>query len=416
MNIKHILLVAGVIFYSVASIKAQNSNVNIGSLDGTEGDGNNFRPINTAVPFLQFTPDARAAGMGDAGVATSADAASAHWNPGKLVNVENDYGFQVSYAPWLAKLVNDMSLSYLTGYYKINQQSVASFGMRYFDMGDIQLTDEFGQDLNQFRPREFSFDGTYSRKLTEHFSLGLTGKFIYSNLMGNTTVGNADDPQPGISVAADIGALYDREVDFGSTDGRLAFGASITNIGNKISYGSEIENFIPTMLRVGTALTANLDLYNSFTFALDFNKLMVPSPPVFAVDPDTGVQLRDNQGDPVIARGRDPDRSLLSGMFGSFADAPDGFSEELREVMIAAGVEYWYNNVFAARTGYFWEHDTKGGRKFFTFGVGFRYQLFGVDFAYLVPQRREHPLAETMRFTLHFNFNSDTRRRSITED
>jgi hypothetical protein len=247
-------------------------------------------------------------------------------------------------------------------------------------------------------------------------SIGVTLKYIHSNLTGDFVGSNSvgvNNSHPGHSIAADIGWYWNKDLGQRSN---LALGATIVDIGNKITYSSDTQKeFIPTTLRFGGAYKYSFDPYNSLTFAMDFNKLMVPTPPVYVVD-DNGVIIRDQNGDPEIARGKDPDRSLLSGMFGSFTDAPDGASEELREIMMSFGLEYWYRDLFSLRGGYFWEDYEKGDRKYFTMGLGVRYNVFGVDFAYLVPQKREHPLAETLRFTLHFNFNENKTQESIIDE
>jgi hypothetical protein len=361
--------------------------------------------ITTAVPFLIISPDARSAAMGDAGVATSPDANSAYWNAAKLVFIDKKYGGSLSYTPWLGKIVNDMSISYLTGFYKLNREQVVALGIKYFDLGEINFRNNINDPLGDFNPREFSFDGTYSRMLTEEFSIGVTAKFIHSNLTGAFSAGGVD-AKPGSSVAADIGLFYNKQIKNSARDAYLAFGASISNIGAKISYtNADNEDFLPTNLRLGTAYTTNLDLYNKITFTLDFNKLLVPTPPI-----------RDDAG--TVVYGKDDDRSLLSGMFGSFSDAPDGGSEELHELMTSLGIEYWYNETFAARLGYFNEAKTKGNRKYMTVGLGFRKNSFGIDMAYIVPtNKRDHPLAETLRFTLLFQIKETVKEReeSVTE-
>ncbi len=378
------------------------------------GQDTTRRVITTAVPFLRIAPDARSGALGDAGVAISSDANSIYWNIAKLAYVENDYGFSLSYTPWLAKIINDMSLSYVTGYYKINKEQTVGLALSYFDLGQIQFTDGNGQDLQDFRPREFSFSGSYSRMLTEEMSVGVTLKFIKSNLTGNV-FSSTEDSQAGVSLGADIGWYWHHDITLLGNNSNIALGAAINDIGSKLTYSNDAQKeFIPTNLRFGSALKANLDPYNSITLALDFNKLMVPTPPIYKVD-ENGKVVVDSNGNPVISRGKDPNRSLLSGMFGSFADAPDGFSEELQEVMISTGLEYWYKDIFALRGGYFYENANKGDRKYFTMGLGFRYNVFGIDFAYLVPQRHEHPLAETLRFTLHFNFDSSKQLESIKD-
>jgi hypothetical protein len=404
MKVKKLSLLS-LFFVVTSSLYAQNLNY-------VSGQDTSRRPITTAVPFLMIATDARAGAMGDAGVATSPDANATHWNIAKLAFIKDDIGFSLSYTPWLAKIINDMSLTYLSGYYKINKEQSVAISMNYFNLGDIQFTDEFGEDLQNFNPREFAFAGSYSRLLTDEMSVGVTLKYVRSNLTGNVFSGT-NDAQPGQSLAADIGWYWAKDIGQKSN---LALGATITDIGQKITYSNDDQkDFIPTTLRLGTAYKLGLDPYNSLTFAFDFSKLMVPTPPVYAVD-ENGNIVRDQNGDPVIARGKDPDRPLLSGMFGSFTDAPDGASEEFKEIMISSGIEYWYKDLFAVRGGYFWEHYDKGDRKYFTMGVGLRYNVFGIDFAYLVPQRREHPLAETLRFSLQFNFNNNKGDESILNE
>ena len=402
MRIKIVLFTCA-FFASYFTVLAQ---VNVAGQDTSR------RVITTAVPFLLIATDARAGAMGDAGVATSPDANATHWNVAKLAFIKNDIGFSLSYTPWLAKIINDMSLSYLSGYYKINREQTVGLALSYFDLGDIQFTDEFGEYLQNFNPREFAIAGSYSRLLSDEMSVGVTLKFIKSNLTGNV-FSSTTDAQPGLSIAADIGWYWNKKF---SEKSNLALGASISDIGNKITYSNDQQKeFIPTDLRLGGAYTLGLDPYNSLTFALDFSKLMVPTPPIYVVD-EYGRVVYDQYGNPEIARGKDPDRPLLSGMFGSFTDAPDGFSEEMKEVMISMGLEYWYKELFAVRGGYFWESYEKGDRKYFTMGLGLRYNVFGIDFAYLVPQQREHPLAETLRFTLHFNFNNKKNQESIIDE
>jgi hypothetical protein len=378
------------------------------------GQDTTQRPITTAVPFMMIAPDARSGAMGDAGVALSADANAIHWNVARLAFIQNDIGFSLSHTPWLAKIINDMSISYLSGYYKINKEQSVGLALKYFDLGDMEFRDNIGELIQDFNPREFTLAGSYSRLLTEDMSLGVTLKYIYSNLTGNVYIGN-DPSQAGVSVAADIGWYWNKDMNFISDNSNLALGAVISNIGNKITYtNDENRDFIPTNLRLGGAYTISLDPYNTLTLAMDFNKLLVPTPPVYLTD-STGNYVEDGNGGFVIANGRDPNRPLLSGIFGSFTDAPDGFSEEMQEISISTGLEYWYKDIFALRAGYFYENANKGDRKYLTMGLGLRYNVFGIDFAYLVPQKREHPLAETLRFTLHFNFNDQTQEASILD-
>ncbi len=369
------------------------------------GQDTTRRVITPAVGFLTITPDARAAAMGDAGAAISPDANAAFWNAGKLAFAEANYGFSLNYTPWLNKIVDDMSISYLSGYYKLTDDQAIGLNLRYFNLGDIDLFDNFGGGLGSVRPREWSIGGTYSRKLSDELGIGISLRFIHSNLTQNiASLGN--DNKPGTSLAGDIGVYYSKDIEVGATTSNLSFAGSISNIGGKISYlNDETKDFLPTNLRLGTAFKTNFDAYNTITFALDFNKLMVPTPPIFETDENGEIVIDPVSGDPVILDGKDPNRGVISGMFGSFTDAPGGFSEELQELMISIGAEYWYNDIFAARAGYFYEHQDKGDRKYFTVGLGFRYQVFGFDFAYLVPTEQEHPLAETLRFSLLFNFD-----------
>jgi len=360
--------------------------------------------ITTAVPFLAISPDARHAALGDCGVATSADANAAYWNAAKLVFVDKSYGGTVSYTPWLGKVVNDMWVGYLSGFYKFSREQAVAVSLKYFDLGEISFRDINNQPLGDFNPREFAFDVTYSRLLSETFSIGGAARYIHSNLTGAFA---GIDAKPASSVAADIGFYYTKPFEKSTKGSTLSLGAAITNIGAKISYtDGENGDFLPINLRLGSAFTTDLDLYNTITFALDFNKLLVPTPPEY--DEVTGE----------IIAGKDPNRSLLSGMFGSFSDAPAGFREEMREVMISAGTEYWYNKTFAGRLGYFHEATTKGNRKYLTLGLGFRKDNFGFDVAYLVPtNKREHPLAETLRFTLLFQVMQTLveREETVTE-
>jgi len=344
--------------------------------------GQTENAITTAVPFLLISPDARHAALGDGGVATTPDANSAYWNAAKLVFTEKEFGGSLSYTPWLGKIVNDMSVSYLSGFYKITREQAVAVSMKYFDLGDIEFRDINNNPTGEFNPREFSFDATYSRKLTENFSLGLTGRYISSNLTAGYI---GSDAKTAHSVAADVGVFYTKDLK-GAKSSNLSLGGSISNIGAKITYTDDNnKNFLPVNLRLGGAFKTELDPYNSLTFVLDFNKLMVPTP---------------------SADGNNQDKPLLKGMFGSFSDAPGGAKEEFQEITTSVGIEYWYNQLFAGRIGYFNESINKGNRKYFTAGIGFRKNVFGFDIAYLVPtNKRESPLAETVRFTILFQFD-----------
>jgi hypothetical protein len=388
-------LLLGIFTLATLSTYGQNSVI-------ISGQDPNRRVVTTAVPFLNFAPDSRHSAMGDVGVATSPDASSAHWNAGKLAFVDDQMGFSLSYSPWLGKLVNDMSLSYLTGFFKIDEVSAFGFDLRYFNMGNIQLTDEFGNELGEFNPRDIAIGGTYSRKLSSTLGLGISARFIHSNLSGNISSAGGSEGRAGISVGTDVGLYYSKPIFSGSKEGNFSLGLSISNIGPKITYNSADDlDYIPTNLRIGAAYSINLDPTNKITFALDLNKLLVPTPPIYSTNEDGSLETDEN-GNLIISpgNGKDPNRPLISGMFGSFGDAPGGFSEEMQEVIISFGVEYTYNDKFALRSGYFYENPNKGGRRYFTMGVGFDLTKFGFDFSYLVPQTQNHPLAETLRFSL----------------
>jgi hypothetical protein len=359
----------------------------------------NLNTITTAVPFLLISPDSRAGGMGDVGVATSPDANSLHWNPAKFAFVEDEVGFAVSYVPWLRALVPDINLSYLAGYKKLNKNEAIAMELRYFTLGDITFTDVIGNNLGQYKPSEFAIGSAYSRKLSEQFSLAISGRYIYSNLTGGQSAGGITT-NAGQSIAADVAGYYRKDIRIAKKDMQLALGANVSNIGNKVRYTeTSTRDFIPINLRLGTALNADLDEYNKISFAFDINKLLVPTPPIY-----------NDSIDGQIDFGQDPNVSVVSGIFQSFGDAPGGFSEEMREINYSIGTEYWYDDQFAVRAGYFNEHNTKGGRKFFTFGSGVKYNVFALDFSYLINASRaingNNPLANTMRFTLIFDFGA----------
>ena len=353
--------------------------------------------ITTAVPFLMITPDSRSGSMGDVGAATSPDASSISTNPAKYSFIEDDLGFSISYVPWLRALVPDINLSYISGYKKLNQNDAVAFELRYFSLGDITFTDILGNTLGQFNPNELALGGSYSRKLSDLFSLSLATRYIYSNLTGGQMAGDIQT-NAGKSFAADVAGYFTNKIRFLKKDSDLSFGFNISNIGNKISYTNVGErDFIPINLKLGSSLNINFDDYNSMSYSFDINKLLVPTPPLY------------NSENEIIA-GKDPNVSVVSGIFQSFSDAPDGFSEELREINLSFGTEYWYAQQFALRGGYFYEHDTKGGRKFFTFGAAVKYNVFALDFSYLINASRTingtNPLANTMRFTMIFDIGA----------
>ncbi len=363
--------------------------------------------ITTAVPFLLIAPDSRAGAMGDVGVASTPDANSIHWNVAKLAFVEKEMGISVSYSPWLRQLVPDINLSYVSGYKKLGDNNAIGASLRYFSLGDIKFTNDQGDPIGDFNPAEFAFDVGYSQKFGDRISGGLAVRYIYSNLTGGIDVGGSDT-KAGTSFAVDIGAYYrNDEAELFGQDAILGLGLSVSNIGAKISYTNDaIKDFIPINLRFGQSLTFVLDDHNSFSILTDINKLLVPTPPVYATD-DSGNPIIDPvTEEPVIESGKDPDVSIVSGIFQSFGDAPGGFSEELREYNISAGLEYWYNKQFAVRAGYFHEHATKGNRKYITVGAGLKLSVFSVDFSYLISTTQQNPLANTVRFSLMFDFDA----------
>lgn len=366
--------------------------------------------ITTAVPFLLITPDSRAGGMGDAGCASLNDVNAIHWNASKLAFAEKKMGIGISYTPWLRALVPDINLAYLTGFYKMKKRGTIGASLRYFSLGDITFTDVNGQTTGQFRPNEFAIDIAYGTKLADNFSVGGAVRYINSNLTGNALV-ESSQTHAGRAVGVDLSALYKKEkVKLGDKKGVVAIGINISNIGNKMSYSDRGEknstDFIPINLRLGGSLNMNLDDYNSISILADVNKLLVPTPPIYKTVDSSGALVYDANNEPVILAGKDPNRGVAEGMFGSFNDAPGGGKEELREINYSIGLEYWYNHLFAIRAGYFYEHPTKGNRQFFTIGAGVKYNVFGLDFAYLIPTQQRNPLENTLRFTLTFDFDA----------
>lgn len=362
-------------------------------------------PVTTAVPFLRIAPDAKAGGMADIGLATNPDANSTFHNPAKLAFIKyydtrNDkvydskiFGFSASYTPWLRTLVNDIYLAHAGGYYKIDNQQTVAASLRYFSLGNITFTNAQGQETGQFRPNEFAIDAFYARALAKGFSAGIGLRFIYSNLATGQTVSGVNI-SPGIAAAADIAFYYNLPIDVKDKKTDLSFGLNLSNLGSKISYTeSSVRDFIPMNMGFGMQYSFNFDDYNQLNFAVDVNKLLVPTPANEDADSNGILDYRE--------------KSVPAAIFGSFADAPGGAGEEFKEFTIAAGLEYWYNQQFAVRAGYFYEAPTKGNRKYFSAGLGLRYSVFGLDFSYLIPtSSQRNPLDNTLRFTLMFNFNA----------
>lgn len=359
-----------------------------------------IRTITTAVPILTLSPDARGAALGDAGVATSPDANAAFYNPGKLGFVEYKYAASPSYSPWLRQVTDDMSLSYLSGYGKVGDRGAIAASLMYFSLGRIDYRDGNNLPNGTFDPKEYAFSVSYGQKLGENFGLGISARYVRSNLVGNTP---GNDAQAGNSFAADLGVYYSKDATIGTGVYNLAFGAAISNLGNKMVYADPNNaSFLPTQLRLGTALTREIDSYNKITLAFDATKLLIPSPyyedPYNASDATQVNRVRQTN----LERQQ---QGIVSGIFSSFHDSPAGFKGELQEINLHTGLEYWYNNTIAARVGYFYENPNSGDRQYLSFGLGARLSVFGVDGTYLVPNAQANPVANTIRVSLHFNLD-----------
>ncbi len=360
--------------------------------------------ITTAVPILTLSTDSRSAALGEAGVALSPDANAAYYNPGKLGFVPYKYSVSPSYSPWLRSITDDMGLSNLSGYAKVGERSALSASLLYFDLGQVQYRNDQNLEGPTFNPKEYALTISYGQKLSENFGLGVSARYIRSNLTGSSI----PDAKPGNAAAVDVGAYYNKDASIGAGLYNLAFGASISNIGNKITYTDpEKASFLPTTLKLGTALTKEIDQYNKITLVFDASKLLVPSPYYEDALPSTATQADKEMQQARIKTENDAraQKSIIGAAFGSFSDAKGGFKEELQEINLSTGLEYWYNDLLAARVGYFYENPNKGARQYLSFGLGVRYQVFGIDGAYLVPNSQANPLAQTIRVSLHFNFN-----------
>ncbi len=369
----------------------------IGCAYSANAQTNPINVVTTAVPFLRISPDARSGGMGDVGVATTPDANSPFWNQAKIPFAQSKAAIGVTYTPWLKSLnLNDVYLASVAGYYQLDDLQAVSGSMRYFSLGNIQFTDALGNDLNTFRPREFAIDAGYSRKLSDKLGIGIALRYISSNLASGQSV-NGNTYKTGSAVAADLSVFHDGTASSASGSG-LNWGVAISNLGSKISYTNDAsqKDFIPANLGLGIAYIKAFDENNKVTFGLDVHKLLVPTPPL-GTD-STGLANYHSTG-------------VVSSWFKSFGDAPGGFSEEIKEFQVSLGVEYWYNNQFALRTGYFYEAPTKGDRRYFTVGAGLNYNMFGLNFSYLIPSGsgvNRNPLANTIRFSLIFNLDKST--------
>ncbi len=363
-----------------------------GAISEANAQSNAINVVTSAVPFLRITPDARSGGMGDVGIAIAPDANAAFSNLGKTPFNTSKAGLALNYVPWLRDLaVNDVYLASLAGFYKIDDEQAISAGLRYFSLGSIQFTDNSGNDLQTFRPREFAFEAGYSRKLSDKSGLGIAIRYINSNLASGTI--NGVNYKAGNSVAGDLHYFHNGAKENGEG---FNWGATLSNLGAKISYTGDANNkdFIPANLGLGGAYTKVIDEDNKITFGLDLHKLLVPTPP--SIGDSAGLVDYRSKG-------------IVGSWFSSFGDAPGGLSEEIQEFNASLGLEYWYNNQFAFRAGYFYEAPAKGNRKFFSFGAGLKYNVFGLNFAYLLPSgsgTNRNPLSNTFRMGLIFDFNA----------
>lgn len=382
--------------------------------------------ITTALPFLGINTDSRSGAMGDAGTALSANSNSLYWNTAMLNFAKEDFEVSISYTPWLRALANDMHLSELSLYKRIGKRHSVGGGLRYFSLGNITFTDQNGGFIREDKPNEFSIYAGYAFKLSDHFSIGINGLFAYSNLTGGYVTPGAQS-KAGIAGATSISFAYSNsDITWFGKKGNVSAGITLNNIGNKVAY-SDVDlsrkDFLPMNMKLGFSYTANIDQYNKITWAIDFQKMLVPTPPI-----------RNNAGE--IMAGRNNNVGVIAGLVQSFYDAPgtiekdaDGdyikdnngkyqvkkgsrFGEEMREINIGTGLEYWYNEMFAVRAGYFHESYTKGNRKFFTVGAGVKYKIFGLDISYLAALQKGNPLANTVRFSLRFTINNASAKKS----
>ncbi len=363
--------------------------------------------ITTAVPFLLIAPDSRAGSLGDMGCATSADVNSQHHNTAKYVFNKRTFGVSIAYSPWLRQLVGDINLAYLALYGKITDMDALSFSLRYFSLGSIDFTDEWGGSMGSQQPNEFAIDLGYSRKLIDQLSIAITPRFIYSNLTAGQYVQGVES-QAGLAGAADLSLFYQQDFRTKAlANSILRAGLNISNMGNKISYSSGTlrRDFLPTNLKLGLTYTMEFDPYNRLMLGAEINKLLVPTPPICEKDSNQRI-VYDAANKPIIARGKDPDVSVFTGILQSFYDAPGGWREEMREIALSVGVEYSYRELFSARVGYFYESPYKGNRQYITIGGGISYNIFAIDVAYLFTVDQHHPLENTLRFTLIFDFVS----------
>jgi len=375
------------IFLAVIGISdlaiAQTTSVNV--------NGSKQNAITTAVPFVNISPDARSGGMGEAGVAISPDANAAYWNPSKLAFIDEPSNVTMSYSPWMRQIFPDVNMAYLSYYKRLSDRNTIAASMRYFNLGSVDSYDNYLNSLGTLRPNEYSFDVSMARKFGDELSMGLTGRYIHSNLTQGAVI-NGQQTSASNAIAADVSLYYHTSSHAFSDEGGFAFGIDISNIGTKMAYvNAAPAYFLPTNLRVGIAQTIVLDKLNTLTFAFDVNKLLVPTPPI-----------RDANGN--IIKGSDDNVSVVSGIFRSFTDAPGGFSEQFQEFNFSPGFEYWYNHQLALRMGFFYESVNKGDRQYPTFGAGYRVDNLNIDMSYIAGREQNTPLANVVRFSIGYNF------------
>jgi hypothetical protein len=364
------------------SLKAQVLSGNVNT------NGSNSNAIFTAVPFLNIAPDARSGAMGDAGVALAPSVYDIYWNASKLAFLDNDYHVSLSYSPWLRKITPDANLANINFVHKLGNRNAMGFSVNYFNLGNVNIYDPNEVFLGSYHPNEWSINFALARKLSDHFSMGLTMRYIHSAIVPGSD-GNA-----GKAIAADVSLFYTKQLTIFGKETQFNFGTNLSNIGSKMSYyPSDQKYFLPANLRIGAAEEIMLDQSSKFTMSLDLNKLLVPSPP-----------LRDSNGK--IIEGKDDERSVASGTFGSFTDAPGGFKEEIKEIAFSLGTEYMYKDQMAIRAGYFYENPDKGDRRYLTLGAGYKYKDLQLDFSYLIASQAISPLSNTLRLTLGYSFNS----------
>lgn len=390
-----------ILIFTLATLSAglfaqKNAPIDPQSLNGSE-----LNRLNYAVPFLTISTDSRAAAMGDAGVATAPDVYSLRWNPAKYAFSKNDMEVAVSYIPWLRALVNDINIGFLTAYYRLDNKQVISGSLTYFSLGEITFRKGPNEVTGQYKPNEFAIDMAYSRLLSDNFSGGIAFRYIRSDLSRGYFDDTHGESKAGNSFAADVAFYYTNNIKIADYKSKMSFGVNISNLGTKITYTDETnKQFLPTNLRLGGNLAMEYDEFNEFNVSLDFNKFLIPTPPVR--DSKTG-EVIDGKNDKV---------SVAEGVFQSFWDAPgtnntSTFSEELSEIMTSIGVEYWYAKQFAVRAGYFHESEKKGGRKLFTLGAGVQLSSIGIDFSYTIPQTQNHPLANSLRFSISYKIGQE---------